>query len=606
MASKTKGRPQSGSKRKRYSVEFKLKAVKLYTEEGYSTEMVARELGIGKNTLSTWTKRFREEGVAGLENRAPVPVSRRQIDPAVKEKAVELKKADPKRGSRRIAHLLERFHLMKASPETVRRTLKDAELIERPKTKPQRNPAKPRFFERSRPNQMWQTDIFCFRLGGRNAYLIGYIDDYSRYITGLGLYRSQTAEYVLETLRRAVAEYGVPKEMLTDNGRQYTNWRGTSRFEAELKKDRIAHIKSRPHHPMTLGKIERFWKSIYGEFLARVQFDSFEEAQQRLALWVKYYNYKRPHQGIGGLCPADRFFEIQTQLRQVIERGVEENVLESALRGMPQTPFYMVGRMGDQSVVIRAEKGKVKMLVDGEESGEAKEMIYHVNEQQSEEERNEGSEAGVCGPREMRSGAGDLERTEETGGGVPGDGYPVAAAGELADDGDEGDGSIARTPAHAGWTAPCAAESPDGETARESGCGGDAAEPGRDPASLDPASGGSEEEQDRRELAERLALLDPEEVAIVLELLEPGRKHEQLESDRTAEGGDDPQSSRRPAECSGGGAETGDQPKNLLQVGAAGACCDDGKPLRAELGAAARRAGWGERDDEVPYPGTGE
>jgi hypothetical protein len=53
-----------------------------------------------------------------------------------------------------------------------------------------------------------------------------------------------------------MGEYGVPKEMLTDNGRQYTNWRGTTRFEQELKKERIRHIWSRPHHPMTLGKIE--------------------------------------------------------------------------------------------------------------------------------------------------------------------------------------------------------------------------------------------------------------------------------------------------------------------------------------------------------------
>ena len=79
MASKTKGRPQPGSKRKRYSVEFKLKAVKLYTEECYSTEMVTGELGIGKSTLATWTKRYRAEGMAGLENRPPVPVSRRPM-----------------------------------------------------------------------------------------------------------------------------------------------------------------------------------------------------------------------------------------------------------------------------------------------------------------------------------------------------------------------------------------------------------------------------------------------------------------------------------------------------------------------------------------------
>jgi transposase InsO family protein len=74
---------------------------------------------------------------------------------------------------------------------------------------------------------MWQSDIMTFRLAGKNAYLIGYLDDYSRYITGLGFYRSQTAEHVIETYRCAVGEYGVPKELLTDSGRQYTNWRGT-------------------------------------------------------------------------------------------------------------------------------------------------------------------------------------------------------------------------------------------------------------------------------------------------------------------------------------------------------------------------------------------
>jgi hypothetical protein len=112
-----------------------------------------------------------------------------------------------------------------------------------------------------------------------------------------------------------------------------------------MKKDRVKHIRSRPHHPMTLGKIERFWKSILGEFLQRAQFDSFEQAVERTAFWVKYYNHKRPHQGIGGLCPADRFFEIAHDLKKTLQRGVEENVLELALRGRPVDPFYMVGRM---------------------------------------------------------------------------------------------------------------------------------------------------------------------------------------------------------------------------------------------------------------------
>ncbi len=129
-------------------------------------------------------------------------------------------------------------------------------------------------------------------------------------LPALGFYRSQTAENVIETYRRAVGEYGVLKEMLTDNGRRYTNWRGTTRFEKERVKDRGKHTRSRPHHPMTLGKIERFWKSILSEFLQRAQFTTYEDAGGRIAFWVKYYNYKRPHQGIGGLYPADKFFKI--------------------------------------------------------------------------------------------------------------------------------------------------------------------------------------------------------------------------------------------------------------------------------------------------------
>jgi len=131
------------------------------------------------------------------------------------------------------------------SRETVRRTLHEQQLLKKPKPKPQRNPPQPRFFERSTPHQMWQTDIFTFRLGGKNAYLIGFLDDYSRTVVGLDVFRSQTAEHVLEVYRTAIAEYGVPKEVLSDQGRQYCSWRGTTRFQAELRKDRVHHLKSR-------------------------------------------------------------------------------------------------------------------------------------------------------------------------------------------------------------------------------------------------------------------------------------------------------------------------------------------------------------------------
>jgi len=180
-----------------------------------------------------------------------------------------------------------------------------------------------------------------FHLGGQNAYLIDFLDDHSRDWVSLGLYRSQTAEHVLETYLRAVFEYGVPREMLTDNGCQYTNWQGKTRFEREMKKDRVKHIRSRLHHPVTLSKIDWFWKSVQDEFLFRVQFNSFEQAQQRTTFWVKYYNHNRPHQSIGGLCPADRFFEIYYDMMRTLEKGIEENALELALLGRPVDPFYM-------------------------------------------------------------------------------------------------------------------------------------------------------------------------------------------------------------------------------------------------------------------------
>jgi hypothetical protein len=242
---------------------------------------------------------------------------------------------------------------------------------------------------------------------------------------------------VLEAYRRGIAEYGVPREMLTDNGRQYTNWRGKTRFEREMKKERVKHIRSRPHHPMTLGKIERFWKSIQSEFLFRAQFDSFEPAVERSAFWIKYYNYKRPHQGIGGLDPADRSFEIQHDLKRTLAKGVEENALEPALRGRPLDAFYMVGRMGGQSVVIRAEKGKVKMLVNGQDQQVEKELVYDARKD-IKDEGTQTSAENIRPATENYGRAIDLDRTACDSANLSGDRHQPDAAWPVTEPGHRG------------------------------------------------------------------------------------------------------------------------------------------------------------------------
>jgi hypothetical protein len=204
---------------------------------------------------------------------------------------------------------------------------------------------------------------------------------------------------------------------------------------------------------MTLGKIERFWSTIWQDFLVRAQFDSFESARERIKLWIKYYNHKRPNQGIDGLCPADRFFEIQSALRQTIEAGIQENLLELALRGKPQAPFYMVGRMDGQSVVLRAEKGKLKLSVSNEHNKE-QELVYDLNQtdhpQRQSPEETEDSNQHTQRLGQSPGGVGGLDRPVQAGGCLPPVQNQLDDLQPLATPGDGGDAPGAGKPGEPG------------------------------------------------------------------------------------------------------------------------------------------------------------
>ena len=116
-------------------------------------------------------------------------------------------------------------------PSAVARVLHEAGYeLEEVATRP--HPDKVRRFERAKPNQLWQTDLFTFVLKRQNrrVYLVAFMDDHSRFIVGYGLHASQSSALVLEVLRAALTSYGAPEEILTDNGTQYVTWRGKSAF----------------------------------------------------------------------------------------------------------------------------------------------------------------------------------------------------------------------------------------------------------------------------------------------------------------------------------------------------------------------------------------
>jgi hypothetical protein len=166
---------------------------------------------------------------------------------------------------------------------------------------------------------------------------------------------SQSTALVLEVLRAALTAYSTPQEILTDNGSQYVTWRGKSAFSKELDKRGIRQVVAAPRRPQTLGKIERFWGTLWRECVEAAVFMDLGDAQRRIGLFIDHYNFQRPHQGIDGLVPADRFFGAASEVRQTLQARVAANALELARQGAPKAPFYLTGQVGGQPFSVHAE-----------------------------------------------------------------------------------------------------------------------------------------------------------------------------------------------------------------------------------------------------------
>lgn len=320
----------------------------------------AAMVGVSKHTLYAWKRRFDEEGPGGLMERPRGGARGSKLPELTRRTILMLKQANPDWGCQRISDMLARGPALPASASAVGRVLVEAgyELKEEA-TRP--HPDHVRHFERARANQLWQTDLFTFVLKRQNrrVYLVAFMDDHSRFIVSYGLHASQSTALVLEVLRAGLASYGVPQEILTDNGTQYITWRGKSAFTRELEKRGIKQIVARPRHPQTLGKIERFWGTLWRECIESAVFIDMGDAQRRIGLFIDHYNFQRPHQGIDGLVPADRYFGAASEVLRTLKARVSANALELARHGVPKEPLYLTGQVGGKPVSIHAEGERV-------------------------------------------------------------------------------------------------------------------------------------------------------------------------------------------------------------------------------------------------------
>jgi transposase InsO family protein len=317
-------------------------------------------VGISKHTLYAWHRKFQQEGPAGLEDKPRGAPAGSRLPEVTRRAILMMKEAHPDWGVERISALLLRGPALPACPQAVARVLHEAG-YEAEEVPTHSHPDHVRSFERARPNQLWQTDLFTFVLKRQNrrVYLVAFMDDHSRFLVSYGLHASQSCALVLEVFRAAADSYGAPQEVLTDNGSQYITWRGKGAFTKELEKRGVRQVVASPRHPQTLGKIERFWGTLWRECVEAAVFLDLGDAQRRVGLFIDHYNFQRPHRALGGLVPADRFFGAAPEVLRTLQSRVASNALELARQGVPREPFYLTGQVGGQPFSLHAEGDRV-------------------------------------------------------------------------------------------------------------------------------------------------------------------------------------------------------------------------------------------------------
>ncbi len=435
---------QSFSRSRFYSVEEKFKLIKEFESIGAPIGMFCKWYGIGIYTFRGWYDKFRKNGEQGLADRR-CGKKHQEIPQEIIAEIIRIKVENPGIGSRKISDWLYRNKFVRIGALRIRKILNEnprtVSLMEKQKKLRHGNSGKePQHFERSNPREMYQMDIMTFFLQGLyRVYVIACLDDYSRFVASIGLFRRQTTDRCLDVLRAAIERYGMPKEMLTDNGRQFYTWRGTSEFQKFLVQSGIKHTRSRPYHPETLGKIESLWRNMYQELLSKEPMNSFEDAEEKIKAWIQWYNFKRPHQGIGGLVPADRFFGVDDGMRDIMEKGavmVRDSMAADPRQG--NEPVYFIGKAGGKEIRIIAREGT--MTVDG--PGKTLENI-------SKEEKHDEVIAGSSGGKQQDAGdrgAGRQVSQEDTGKDKVQDGtgsslrQDTGEGGGKAGGGDEGSG----------------------------------------------------------------------------------------------------------------------------------------------------------------------
>lgn len=305
-------------------------------------KQVLAQLGLAKSTYYDWLRRREDVVLQQVPRRAW-----NKLRPQEEQAVLSLARASPELSPRQLALRLTDTGAFSVSEATCYRLLrrhglvKPAEVIGFAAEQEYRR-------KTSRSNQMWATDGAYLKVAGWGYYyLVTVLDDYSRYILAWRLQPDMTAGSLIEVIQQAVEETGMAEmplrdrtALLSDNGPGYLS----RVFGAYLRFMGIQHIVASPYHPQTNGKIERYHRTLKAE-VKLVVYETPSDLERAVAAFVDYYNYRRYHEGIGNVTPADVYW------------GRRESILawrkevKQRTRQLRRQYYRQVKeRMGDQSL----------------------------------------------------------------------------------------------------------------------------------------------------------------------------------------------------------------------------------------------------------------
>jgi transposase InsO family protein len=282
--------------------------------EGRTKSEVARDYGLSRRWVHELVRRYEAEGEPGLQPRSRRPRgSPQRIGEDLEQDIVELRKHLGERGLDAGAHTisfhLERRHGSAPAVSTIWRVLSRRGFVTpQPHKRPRSSFVR---FEAEMPNERWQADTTHWHLAdGTDVEIMNAIDDHSRLLVASVARPTFKAADVVAVFHDAASRHGLPSALLTDNGAVFTAApRGGGRCAIELECDRlgIRLVHSRPYHPQTCGKVERFHQTLKRWLAKRPAAADVGALQRELDRFRTCYNDERPHRALGRRTPVEAF-----------------------------------------------------------------------------------------------------------------------------------------------------------------------------------------------------------------------------------------------------------------------------------------------------------